>query len=194
MLRDLLIRNRSYRRFKQRELADKATLLDLVDGARLSPSAGNKKPLKYLLSFTPQRNALIFPCLAWAAYLKNWPGPAESERPAAYIVILRDTTISTNLNCDHGIAAQSILLGAVEKNMEGCIIASVRREQLRNVLNIPDHLEILLVMALGIPQEKVQLENLPTDGSIAYWRDEQNIHHVPKRSLEDIVILPEDEL
>jgi nitroreductase len=193
MLKDLILQNRSYRRFYQNIIPDESTLLELVDGARLSPSAGNKQPLKYLLSFTPERNVSIFPCLSWAAYLKDWLGPSEGERPTAYIVILGDTRITGNFYCDHGIAAQSILLGAVERKLGGCIIASINKEKLRQVLKISDHLEILLVIALGKPREKIQLESLPADGNIAYWRDGQQVHHVPKRALQDIIIKNEME-
>jgi nitroreductase len=193
MLKDLILQNRSYRRFYQNIIPDESTLLELVDGARLSPSAGNKQPLKYFLSFTPERNARVFPCLSWAAYLKDWPGPPDGERPTAYIIILGDTSITGNFYCDHGIAAQSILLGAVERKLGGCIIASINKEKLRQVLKISDHLEILLVIALGKPREKIQLESLPADGNIAYWRDGQQVHHVPKRALQDIIIKNEME-
>jgi len=188
MVRDLILKNRSYRRFYENEPVSEEVLRGLVDLARLSPSAGNRQPLKYLLSWTPERNALIFPCLSWAGYLTDWPGPAEGERPAAYIIILADTTISADAGCDHGIAAQSIMLGAVEQGLGGCIIAAVKREELQRRLGIPEHLKILLVLALGRPKEQVVLEEV-TDGEIKYWRDKQAVHHVPKRRLEELIIL-----
>jgi len=125
MIRDLVRKNRSYRRFYQEVAIELQTLRELVDLARLSASAANIQPLKYILSCEPQKNALIFPHLAWAGYLKDWTGPCEGERPAAYIIILGDTQISQSFGCDHGIAAQSILLGATEKGLGGCIIGTV---------------------------------------------------------------------
>lgn len=187
-LKELIMANRSYRRFQQNVPVTQQTLMELVELARLSPSAGNKQPLRFILSCEPEKNSRIFPHLRWAAYLKDWPGPAEGERPAAYIIILGDTRISPAINCDHGIAAQSILLGAVEKGLGGCIIASIEKDELRKELNIPAYLEILLVIALGKPKEKVQLEEVREDGDIKYWRDEQGVHHVPKRKLEDVII------
>ena len=79
----------------------------------------------------------IFEQLIWARYLADWPGPAEGERPSAYIVVLGDTTIRPNFGCDHGIAAQSMMLGAVEKGLAGCMIGSVKREGLREALQMP---------------------------------------------------------
>ena len=115
MLAELVLKNRSYRRFYQKHSIDSETLKDLVNLARLSASGGNVQPLKYVLSCDPQMNALIFPHLTWAAFLKDWPGPDDGERPSAYIIILGDNEISQSFGCDHGIAAQTILLGASER-------------------------------------------------------------------------------
>ena len=153
MIKNLIAANRSYRRFVEHQAVTCETLRELVDLARLSASGANRQPLKYLLSCTHERNELIFPHLAWAGYLRDWPGPAEGERPAAYIVILGDTAISSSFGVDHGIAAQSILLGATERGLGGCIIASIQRQALRETLDIDPRYEILLVLALGQPQE-----------------------------------------
>ena len=187
-IRELVLKNRSYRRFFQHMAVEEKILRELVDLARLSPSGSNLQPLKYILSCEPERNALIFKHLAWAAYLKNWQGPSEGERPSAYVIVLGDRTIAKSFGCDHGIASQTILLGAREKGLGGCMIGSVRREELREALGIPRHLDILLVIALGKPKETVVIEDLGPKGDIKYWRDSQGIHHVPKRSLEEIIV------
>ncbi len=188
MIRDLVMKNRSYRRFHQDVPIEQETLKGLVDLARCSASGANRQPLKYVLSCTPERNAQVFSTLAWAAALPDWPGPQEGERPSGYIIILGDTEISKNSGVDHGIAAQSILLGAVDKGLGGCMLASVKRDELRNILDIPEQYEILLVLALGKPKEKVVLETLEPGGDVRYWRDEYQVHHVPKRRLEDIIV------
>ncbi|WP_028324720.1 nitroreductase family protein [Desulfatirhabdium butyrativorans] len=188
MIEELIIKNRSCRRFYQSKPVHKDTLIDLVNLARLSASAANLQPLKYILSNDPDRNAEIFSCLAWAAYLKDWAGPAEGERPAAYMILLGDTGITSNFHCDHGIASQSILLGAREKGLAGCILAAVNREKLRTLLAIPDQLEILLVLAIGYPREDIVIDPVGKDGSIRYWRDANGVHHVPKRDLQEIIV------
>ena len=188
MIRDLIIKNRTCRRFYQDAAIERETLKGLVDLARLSASGANLQSLKYILVCEPERNALVFPCLGWAGYLADWPGPAEEERPAGYIVILGDKEISKNFFCDHGIAAQSILLGAREAGLGGCMHGSIKQEELRKGLNIGERYEILLVISLGKPKEEVVLEEVGADGSVKYWRDEKDIHHVPKRRLDDIVV------
>jgi nitroreductase len=189
MIETLIRQNRSCRRFQEDQAISRDTLIKLVDLARLSASAGNQQPLKYALSCEPDKNAAIFDCLAWAAYLKDWPGPAPGERPPAYIVILGDKILAASFGCDHGIAAQSILLGARAQGLAGCMIGSINRDQLRRVLNIPllRH-EILLVIALGRPKEEAVVDKVGDDGDIRYWRDENGVHHVPKRSLDEIII------
>ena len=188
MLRDLVLKTRSYRRFHQDAAVSEAMLRELVDLARLSGSGGNLQPLKFMLSWEPDENARIFATLAWARYLKDWGGPAEGERPSAYIAVLGDKEISQSFGNDTGIAVQSILLGATEKGLGGCLIGSVDRPALRQALAIPDRFEILLVVALGKPAETVVIEPLGPDGSIKYWRDDRSTHHVPKRALDDIII------
>jgi len=188
MLKELVLKNRSYRRFHQEIPIGHQTLRELVDLARTSASGANQQPLKYILSCEGEKNATIFPQLGWAAYLKDWPGPAEGERPSAYIIMLGDKNIKEAFGPDPGIAAQSILLGATERGLGGCIIATIRKEKLRQALSIPGQYEILFVLALGTPKETVVIEAVPPDGDIKYWRDEQGTHHVPKRSLDEIIL------
>ena len=129
MMKDLVLRNRSYRRFYEDCRIESAVIRELLDLARLCGSAGNLQPLKYIFSCDPEKNALIFPHLLWARYLKDWSGPAEEEKPTGYIVVLGDTEITRSFGCDRGIAAQTMLLGAVEKGLGGCMIASIDRER-----------------------------------------------------------------
>lgn len=188
MIKELVLKSRSYRRFYQEEQISMETLRDLVDLGRLAPTGSNLQPLKYVLSTDPERNAKIFSTCAWAGYLKDWPGPEEGERPSAYIVILGDTKISRSFSTDYGIAAQTIMLGATELGLGGCMIGSIRRADLVKALGIPEQYEVLLVLALGKPKEKVVIDPIGPDGSIKYWRDEQQVHHVPKREMKDIIL------
>ena len=185
MLNELVKKNRTCRRFKQAERIDPMTLRELVDLARHCASGGNQQSLKYRLATDPAENAAIFNCLAWAGAIPDWPGPPEGERPAAYIVILGDTRVSAGVGCDHGIAAQTILLGAVERGHAGCMLGAIQRDALREAIEIPGHFTIPLVIALGTPAEEIRIAPLPDN---RYWRDEQGVHHVPKRNLDDIIV------
>ena len=188
MLADQIKANRSCRRFEEDHAIALQTLHELVDLARLSASAANLQPLKYIVSCNRDINARMFECLAWAGYLKTWPGPDPGERPGAYIVVLLDTRICKNVDCDHGIASQSILLGAREKGLAGCMLGAVNRPKMRKILGIAAYLKILLVLAIGKPKETVVLETMTEQGDVRYWRDARGIHHVPKRSLEKIIV------
>ena len=186
-LEDIIKHSRSYRRFYEDQRIEEATLRELVNLVRLSPSAANLQPLKYMLSCQPSKNDLVFPALLWAGYLKDWPGPEKGERPSAYIIVLGDREISKIFDYDAGIASQSILLGASEKGLGGCIIGSIDRDLLKDSFNVPQQLGILLVIALGKPKEKIKIEE-SVNGNIKYYRDQEDIHHVPKRSLDEIII------
>lgn len=186
-LKDIILKNRSYRRFYQEVGISRKDLVEMVDAARLSPSSRNIQPLKYIICNDRVVNAKIFGTVAWAGYLTDWDGPVEGERPSAYIIQMHDKEISPNYSCDHGICAQSIMLKAVEAGFGGCIIASVKRDALRAILNIDDRYDIIQLFALGKPKETVVIDPIK-ENEYKYWRDGENIHHVPKRSLDEILI------
>ncbi len=189
MLKDLVLKNRSYRRFYQNEPVTEQTLMELVDLARNTPSTVNSQALRFKLVCKPEENNKVFETLAWAGLLKDWDGPVDGERPSAYIIILCDLSVGKDKRYDDGIAAQTIMLGAAEKGLGGCIFGSVKRELLAKNLNIDsEKYSVDLVLALGKPKEEVKIVELPENGSTAYYRDENGVHYVPKRTLEDIII------
>jgi nitroreductase len=184
--KDLVMKTRSYRRFRQNNKILPETLEYLIDLARNTPSARNAQPLKYVYSCDPIKNSEIFSCLKWAGALPDWDGPAEGEKPGGYIIMLLDTEISANPYWDPGIALQTIMLGASDLGLAGCPIASIESGRLSEILELPETFTICLVLAIGIPGENVSLEKLSGE-NVDYWRDEQGDHHVPKRALEEII-------
>ena len=185
MIEDLIKKNRSYRRFYQSEPVSIETLRGLVNLTRFCASGSNLQPLRYKLVNDPAGCADVYRTLGWAGFLKDWGGPAEGERPSAYIVVAYDPALNKNPAADAGIAAQTILLGATEQGLGGCMLGNVKRSALKASLHIP--YEISLVIALGKPKEKVVLEKMK-NGDVKYWRDEAEVHHVPKRALDDILL------
>jgi len=188
MIKDLVLINRSYRRFYQDQAVEMDTLRELIDLARLSPSGFNRQALRYILSNRRELNDRINAALSWAGYLPDWDGPEEGEKPGAFIVMLKDKSVGTSLPQDEGFAAQSILLGAAEKGLGGCFIVSINKLSLAKELNLEERFEITAVIAIGYPREEVVLEALNKSGDVKYWRDAQQVHHVPKRSLDDIIL------
>ena len=187
-LKELVYKNRTYRRFYEDRPVCMQTLRELADLARMTPSGMNRQGLKYLLSNTPEQNALIFPNLVWAKHLPDWDGPEPGERPAAYVVMVHDTSLGPWVRTDEGIAAQTMLLGAVERGFGGCMFESVHREALHKALGLDPACEIIAVLALGVPKETVVVEPVPESGDMRYWREADGSHHVPKRTLEDILL------
>lgn len=189
MLKELVTKCRTYRRFYENETISEEELKELVDLARLTASTANSQALKFRLCSTAEDNAKVFETLGWAGALPDWDGPEEGERPSAYIIILCDLALGKNKLQDDGIAAQTIMLGAVEKGYGGCIMGNVKRSRLAESLNIDtERYSIDLVLALGKPKEDVVIVPIKEDGDVRYYRDEKLVHYVPKRALEDLIV------
>lgn len=189
MLKDLVLKSRSYRRFDENYKIDTAVLYELVELARFTPSSVNWQPLRFALINDGETNAKIFDNLAWAGLLKDWKGPSEGERPTAYVIILCDNMVAKNMKTDVGIVAQTMMLGAAEKGIGGCMIGSVNRENVYNILGIDsERYSIDLVLALGKPAETVKIVDIPENGSTNYYRNENDVHCVPKRAINDLIL------
>jgi nitroreductase len=189
--RELVTRSRSIRRFDESFEVNDATLRELVELACYVPSAANKQLLRFMPVTGDDMLDKVFPCLKWAGYLKDWPGPEPGERPRAALVMLCRKEDALGAACDSGIAAQTIMLGAAEKELGGCIVAAIERERLIASLGIPDAWTVLLVIALGKPAETVVIDQIEPGGDIRYWRDQHGIHHVPKRRVDELLVTPE---
>ena len=185
MIYESIIKRRTIRKFTQQPISPEI-LQKCVDAARLSPSGMNFQPLKYMVVTDSLVLPQVFSTLTWA---RNIPGysHASNEVPKAYIIILLDTTIREHAGNDPGIAAMSISMVAYEAGLGSCMLGSVDRPQLKNKLEIPDHLQVLLVVALGYPRE--QSKEVELDGSdTRYWFDKQGVLNVPKRRLKDVIV------
>jgi len=184
-LKELLIKNRSYRRFYNEKKISIDELKEMVELVRYTNSAANRQVVRFRLVADDKTNAIVYDKLGWAGYLKDWDGPKKEERPSAYIVLL--TKKEDKADIDEGIICQAITLSAVAKGMGACILGNVKREDLLKSLNIDEAYKLDLVIALGYPKEEVEIVDVK-DGDIKYYRDEKGKHYVPKRSLEDLLI------
>lgn len=188
-LTELVKSNRSYRRFDESHAVSMGELEELVELARYTASAMNQQPLRYALVAEPGKNAEVFATTAWAGYLKDWSGPAEGERPAAYVVMMTEGKAGPWAKADLGIAAQTIMLGAAERGLGGCMLGALKKDALAEALGVDqEEHEILLVLALGKPAETVVVDDVEPGGDYKYWRDGEDVHHVPKRRSGDVVI------
>jgi len=181
MFKDLVIKARSFRRFDNSEVIGTKVLYDIIDTAHWTPSAANRQPISFIISNKKESNDLIFPTIGWAGYLTDWQGPEPHEQPTAYIMLCTETQFLPHLSFDVGIIAQTIQLAVTDLGLGACMIASFDKNKLKKILNMPEEYELLLVIAIGKPVEKVVLEEVERDGDIKYYRDENGVHHVPKR-------------
>ncbi len=189
-LTQLIETTRTCRRFDESQAIAITELHDLLNLARLAGSARNSQPWQYMVINDKTNCDKIFPHLAWAAYLKDWKGPAAGEQPTAYILCLLNHEwlkgSEKEAQFDLGIASQNLLLGAKAKNISGCRIGAFS-PKLKELYKLPDTLSLELIIALGHPQEQIVIETVG-DGNVQYWHDDKGVHHVPKRKLDDIII------
>jgi len=189
--KDLVKKNRSYRLFDMTKPITKEQLLDFIDTTRFAPASVNIQPIVYKISCTPEMNAKIRPYTFWAKMLKDYSGPDPEHDPTAYIAICTDKSLAPNaerFDRDIGIVAQTIMLSAVEAGFGGCMIGNFKKAEISEIMGITDDYDLRLVLALGAPAEEIILEELEKGADYRYYRDENNVHHVPKRKLEDIII------
>lgn len=184
MIYEKITSRRTIRKYSRKEVP-KEVLEKCVDAARLSPSGANRQPLKYVVVNDQKLLKEVFSTLRWAGYLPDYQ-PSEEEMPRAYVVILLDKIISKNPGHDAGIVAMSISMVAYDEGFGSCILGAVDRENLRKILNVPEDLDIVLVVALGFSAENPVVDEIKDD-DIKYWLDENGVLHVPKRRLKDIV-------
>jgi len=187
MIYEKIITRRTIRRFQRKEVP-KEILIRCVDAARLSPSSANRQPLKYVIVNDERLLKDVNATLRWAGYLPPELKPTVEEMPGAHIVLLLDKSISQKADHDAGIVSMAMSMVAHDEGLGSCILASIDRDRLRALLKIPENLEILLVVSLGYPAESPVVERLRGD-DVKYWLDEKRVLHVPKRDLEEIVIL-----
>lgn len=184
MIYEKITSRRTIRKYTRKDISE-SVFIRCVDAARLSPSSMNLQPLKYLIVNDQTLLEKVFSTLKWAGYLPDYQ-PSRDEMPRGYIIILLDKEIRKSYGVDPGIAAMSISMVACEEGLGSCILGAIDKPELRRILNIPESLEIVLVVALGYPAEKPIVDKLK-DGDIKYWLDDAEVLHVPKRNLEDIL-------
>lgn len=187
-LEHLLITDRSIRRFDATRRIDDDVLRKLIGLTRYCASGRNLQPLRYRMVNNENECALLFPHLSWAGYLTDWNGPEQEERPVAYLVQCLDTNLTKNCLCDDGLQLQAITLGATALGIGACIIKSFNPSKIKSTLSLSSHLEPLYILALGYPKETVVLEAISSPTDIKYFRTSDKIHHVPKRSVEDLIV------
>ena len=193
MFLDLVKQARSHRGFRQDRKVTRQELEHLVECARFTPAARNDQVLKYYLAEKPETVAAIQPLTKWAGALAELHLPRKGAEPVAYIVICLDGSLAENpapYQRDVGIVAQTMLLAAAEMGLNGCMIGSFAAGELREKLGLPEALKPQLLLALGEGTDRIVMTDVGEDGSTTYYRDAEDTHYVPKRTLEQLILNP----
>lgn len=193
MFLDLVKQARSHRGFRQDRKVTRQELEHLVECARFTPAARNDQVLKYYLAEKPETVAAIQPLTKWAGALAELHLPRKGAEPVAYIVICLDGSLAENpapYQRDVGIVAQTILLAAAEMGLNGCMIGSFAARELREELGLPEAIKPQLLLALGEGTDRIVMTDVGENGSTTYYRDAEDIHYVPKRTLEQLILNP----
>ena len=188
MMTELVAGARSYRRFDATKKMTAEELEALVNLGRMSPCGANRQAIRYAVSCDEKKNAEIYETIGWAAALPDWDGPEPGERPTGYILMLHDLSLAKGAGVDDGIAAQSIFLGARAMGYGGCMLMNIKRDRLMEIFGLdPEKYGISMLIALGVPVETVKMVPVK-DGATKYYRDENQVHYVPKRSMEEVLV------
>jgi Nitroreductase len=191
MFKELVKQNRSYRGYDESYKVSKEELKELIEYARITPSTMNQQPFQYYLAVEAEKVKQIEDMVGWAGSLPfKLPRPGKS--PTAFIIICQNTdwvSFHERYKIDVGIVAQTLLLAAAEKGLGGCMFGSFKAENVKQQLNFSENLEPMLVISIGKPAEEIELVNATKENATKYYRDEEDTHYVPKRKLEDIVIM-----
>lgn len=194
MLKDLLKACRSYRGYDESYHFTEEELMELVDHTRYAASSMNIQPLKFYLAWEKEEVDRIQPLTGWAKQMPEMELPHKGMCPTAFIIICQDLSVDDRLarfHRDVGIVAQTILLAAAEKGLGGCMIGSYGAKPVKECLHLPENLMPMLIVALGKPAEKIVLTEIEDGEDFKYYRDENDVHYVPKRKLKDIVVTEE---
>ena len=182
---ELLLKNRSTRGYKKAYRVSRAELERITAVCSRIPSARNQQVLRFRLVTHDSGADQVLPLVKMGAALPELHLPFPGTEPEAFIVVCSTIEENPMVDIDLGIAAQSMLLKAVEMGLNGLIIAAFNRTKLQEVLALP--YPPLLVLAIGKGDERIELTPIGEGESHAYYRKE-GIHYVPKVRAGELII------
>jgi nitroreductase len=184
-LDSLLKKNRSYRGYDSSRVVSREDLLRLLEVVPYVGSGMNAQPLRFKLVCGADAT-LIHPLVKLGAALPEEHLPHSGEEPSAYIVVCSTAPVSRVVDIDLGIAAQSILLKAVENGLGGIFILNFKASSVREALGIP--LDPIAIIGIGKPKESIFLVEAQSTTDLNYYRKD-GVHFVPKLGVKDLEIL-----
>lgn len=186
--KELSVKCRTYRRFSQDPI-DPAILDELMENVRIVSSAMNGQVLRYVVVKDPALVKALQPAIHWAALPKELGTPKEGEQPVAFILVCKEAHANPWSDIDAGIAVRNIALNACSYGIGSAILGAVEWNKVTSLLEVPENWKPRLLMALGYPSCESHIVEVPANGSIKYYLDENKNYCVPKRALKDICIV-----
>lgn len=183
-LRRLLQHNRSYRGYDASFKVREDQLRRIIEVVTLCPSARNQQVLRFRPVMGDEAASML-KYIRLGGALPELHLPFAGSEPNAFIVICSSVEESKYVDIDLGIAAQSMLLQAVEIGLGGICIGAFDHEPLKELLGLK--YEPLLVLAIGRPAERIELKECGEGDNLTYYR-EGGVHYVPKIRVDDLII------
>lgn len=184
---EAIMNRRTIRKFTDEKISRKL-LTRLVDCARMAAYGANMQPLKFAILDRDELLEKIFPCTKWAGYLDDG-APKTKERPAAYIAVLGDKALrpSGSFEVEAGAAVTTMMLAAQEMDLASCWLGAIKREEICALLGLPEQFQVVYLLALGYPNQESNACEMQ-NGDVKYYEDSEGVIHVPKRSLEEVLV------
>ena len=181
----LLRRNRSYRGFDKSCPVTQAQLRRIAEVCTLVPSGRNQQVLRLKLLTRNNGADQMQGLYKLGAALPELHLPFPGTEPEAFIIICSTVEPDKWVHMDVGIAAQSMLLKAVEMGLGGICIGAFNKQALIETFALP--YEPVLMLAIGKPAEKIELLPVHAGEPLKYYR-ENGIHYVPKIVANDLIL------
>jgi nitroreductase len=182
----LVQKRRTIRRFSQEPIGLEQ-LKKLIGYARVAPAGNNIQAVEYIIVLNQETREKLFPLVKWAASLPQGKrAPKPGQEPTGYIIVLLNTKIKKGADFDVGASVENILLGATNIGLAACWMGAIDRKIIGKLLDIPKFYDVKHVISLGYPGEESVVEEYKD--SFKYWKDEDKKMHVPKRSLDNIIL------
>ena len=181
----LLRRNRSYRGYDKACVVTMAQLRRIAEVCTKVPSGRNQQVLRFKLLTRDSGSEAMQGLYKLGGALPELHLPFPGTEPEAFIIICSTVTPDKWVNMDVGIAAQSMLLKAVEMGLGGICIGAFNKDKVTETFGLP--CEPVLILAIGKPAEKIELVPVRAGEPLKYYR-ENGIHYVPKITADDLIL------
>jgi nitroreductase len=140
---------RSIRSYEDKPV-EREKMEKILEAGRLAPSAKNVEPWHFI-AVTNAAKRKVLSGGTWAKFLSQSP---------LVIVACGDKKASPNWYAiDVALAVENMVLTAVSMGLGTCCVGSFNEKDVKSALKIPENFEVLIMLAVGYPGNKVDLSS-----------------------------------